>query len=76
MYVDLVLNSSNNLVFAAWDLSSSSNRFVDVYIYAPIDLSTYSSRSQTFETCTLVVEAAFLSDKVNCLFSVMPVCIS
>jgi hypothetical protein len=70
------LNSSNNLVFEAWDWLSSSKRPVVSYIYAPSDLSTASTRSRTCAAFTLIVDAVYLSAKISSLLSEMPVCIS
>jgi hypothetical protein len=71
-----VPKSSNNCVFLVYVLSNIFYRSVEVYIFDAIDLSKFSSRSYSCDTCTLVVDAALRSDKINYLFSVMPTCIS
>ena len=72
----LAQNSSNTLVFFVCDFSSSLTRSEDVYMYALIDLSSLSNLSWILDMCMRVVDDAFLSDKINYLFAVMPLCIS
>jgi hypothetical protein len=45
-------------------------------MYALIDLSSLSNLSWILDMCMRVVDDAFLSDKINYLFAVMPLCIS
>ena len=72
----LPLNSSISFVLAVWVCSSPFIRSDDSYTNVAIDLSNLSRFSRIVETLIRVVEFAFLSDKINYLFSVMPVCIS
>jgi hypothetical protein len=72
----LAQNSSITLVFFVCYFSSSLTRSEDVYMYALIDLSSLSNLSWILDMCMRVVDDAFLSDKINYLFSVMPLCIS
>jgi hypothetical protein len=74
--VRLALNFSNNWVFFVYVLSNIFYRSVDVYIFDAMDLSRFSKRSYSCDTCTLVVDAALRSDRISYLFSVMPTCIS
>jgi hypothetical protein len=71
-----VPKSSNNCVFLVYVCSNIFWRSVDVYMFAAMDLSRLSNRSYKCDTCTLVVDAAFRSDRINYRFSVMPTCIS
>ena len=72
----LLWNSSKLFVLAFKVRLSSFIRSDDEYTNPLIDLSNLSRFSRIVETLMRVMEFAFLSDNINCLFSEMPVCIS
>ena len=72
----LLVNSSIDVVFVFYVFSTTFMRSDDSYMNVAIFLSNFSRFSRIVDTSILVVELAFLSDRISYLLSEMPVCIS